>query len=73
MRGLYWVTKSGDVVESTGDPMRAVRSRGGVMYSAAYLVVTVRRVGSDAFLGTRRLDKLRPATAAEVRKAQARS
>lgn len=55
---MYWVTRGGDVVVSTGD------ARDGV--------VECRRAKSGAFLGTRRLDRLRPATPYDVRKAMER-
>lgn len=53
MRGMYWVTKSGDVVMSTGPKTNRD-------------TVPCERVSSGAFLGTRRIKMLRPATPAEV-------
>lgn len=60
MKGAYWVTRSGDVVESEGS-FAAV---------CEHKVAPCRRVGSNAYVGTRRLDKLRPATRAEVKAAR---
>lgn len=60
MKGMFWVTRSGDVVESDG-PFAVV---------CKHRVAPCRRVGSNAYVGTRRLDKLRPATAAEVKAAK---
>lgn len=63
MRGDYWVTKGGIVVQQTesaeifrGDAVRAVCAR----------------VETGRFHGRLRLDRLRPATKAEVREAMNR-
>jgi len=53
VKGLYWITKSGDVVKATGPETPSG-------------TVPCVRVSSGAFLGTRKLSKLRPATAHEV-------
>lgn len=54
MKGMFWVTRGGDVVESQE------------AFTGPTQVATCLRVGSNAFLGTRRLDKLRPANQHEV-------
>lgn len=72
MKGMFWITKGGDVVESLGAAYQAVTTRSGTAYLADHKVIVVKRVSSGAFLGTRRLDKLRPATAAEVATARER-
>lgn len=65
---MFWVTRSGDVVESTDELQHSMRHGAPALHRPK--VVPVKRVGSEAFLGTRRLDRLRPATAAEVRAAR---
>jgi len=57
VKGMFWVTRMGDVLESQDVP-----KPGG----AGRSVVPCRRVSSGAFLGTRLLENLRPATNAEV-------
>lgn len=67
---MFWVTRSGDVVESTGNAARAWSS--AHCRPLGHDVVAVKRVSSGAFLGTRRIDKLRPATPHEVEQARER-
>lgn len=68
MKGMYWVTPSGDVVENIAAFEKPWHSRGS--HLLGHKTAPCRRVGSNAYVGTRRLDKLRPATAAEVRAAR---
>lgn len=72
MKGLFWVTQGGDVVESTGPAESASGYRHGCSITHNHKVIPVKRVSSGAFLGTRRLDRLRPATAHEVEQARER-
>lgn len=56
MRGQHWITKLGDVLYEC-----APGTEGRIF---------CRRVGSDAYVGSRLLAKLRPATPHEVHKAR---
>jgi len=68
VKGKFWVTRGGDVVENVAPFKKPWSSRGS--HLLAIKTAPCRRVGSGAYVGTRRLDKLRRATAAEVKAAR---
>lgn len=68
MKGMYWVTKSGTVVESREPFHRQVSAKGNLgKHETAWCV----RVATGGAIGNLRLDRLRPATKREVSEAYA--